>query len=464
MSTRLLLTSLITAAVALVLVYAIVYCPYFLKNTLNIITNITKSIEKKLWFLQRLARQITQIVLPSELNVCKRACSLDQVLRCYFRTSYIDRIGSLIFTNRRVDKLPLAEKIWLVLWWVSSNIRYNYTKARQRTFCVQTPYVTLLRKSGVCVDYAVLTAALLLYLNVSPVYIVVLKNIDHAVVIVKVNGTPFVLDQHLPPIEIQDYAQYLAGLRSFNNVTIYELAKVGDKILIRKLYKNIFKLVDDYPEDNVSRQLVDDVMKLIDEATGLVPDRSLKLLEQVNIYTFRLKRLVGIVIGNRAIYVPLFKLYDPKFEKEWAQWIASMIMKELSSEFRRNTRFWITINSTYISVTLYNYSICNLLIRDYQDTVLLQTSCAVNAVGLAVYLFSKYERPVFMILKPEYTTQNVPYITGVWNVENCRIIVTVPKELLCQYIEPNKKYVIFLIGKSGEIRGVGELLGSEICR
>lgn len=463
MSTRLLVLTLIAAVIVLVLAYLILYNPLILKRTFSLLSNVTSNVQRELWSLQHFARQIAQIVLPNELNACSRACSLEQVLKCYFKVKYIDKIGSLIFYNSSIENLTTAEKVWITLWWISNNIKYNYTKARLQTFCVQTPYETIVKRSGVCVDYAVLTAALLLYLNVSPVYITVLRGVGHAVTIVKVNGVLFVLDQHLPPIEIQDYAQYLVGLRAFNNVTIYELSKIGNRIVIREFNKNIFQIVDDYPEDNVSKSLVIKVIELVSKATGRVPDKSLQLFENVNVYTYRLKRLVGIVINNRTVYVPLFKLYDPVFKSEWAKWLALTIVKAFSREFRKNERFWISINSTCISAVFYNYSICKLNVGSRSNNVVFYSNCTTPAVGIAIYVLNKYERPVLMILRSGYISKSVPYINGVWNISREYLHVLVPRYEICRFIKPEVRYVVFLIGKRGEIRGVGEFSGYSIC-
>lgn len=99
----------------------------------------------------------------------------------------------------------------------------------------RTPYETVLNGTGVCRNFAILTAGLLLAMDYSPVYIldIIYENsseIGHTVAAVKINGEYFVLDQ-LPPIfSLWSYIKYQAEEEGtpIYNITVYEISK-GDE-------------------------------------------------------------------------------------------------------------------------------------------------------------------------------------------------------------------------------------------
>lgn len=153
------------------------------------------------------------------------------------------------------------DKAWAILEWIDENIQYNYTKANlidelilnwntlseynrelyDNLTKLQATNDTIYHyKSGICSDYAILTATLLLESNISPVYMLDInyknKEIGHATVAIKIDGEYFVLDQILPPISIGDY--YWNSLRNeemgeIANITFYtiKLDKNGEPII-----------------------------------------------------------------------------------------------------------------------------------------------------------------------------------------------------------------------------------------
>ncbi|CAD5243189.1 transglutaminase-like domain-containing protein [Thermococcus camini] len=146
---------------------------------------------------------------------------------------------------------PVLDRAWAVLGWVGENIAYNHTKAEYVNLSVslwdslnetaREMYANLTRvqaindtayslRSGICTDYALLTAGLLLEANVSPVYVLSIdywnQTIGHATVAIEVNNTYFVLDQRLPPIPLGNYYWYLiySGMGEIENVTVYRVS------------------------------------------------------------------------------------------------------------------------------------------------------------------------------------------------------------------------------------------------
>ncbi len=143
------------------------------------------------------------------------------------------------------------DKAWAILKWIEENVGYNHTKADyvERMVDVWDSlsenekwfYLNLTRlqaandtafalKSGICGDYAILTASLLLEANVNPVYVLSIdywnQTVGHVTVAVEVNDTYFVLDQRLPIIPLGNYYWYSihTGMGEIVNVTFYRVS------------------------------------------------------------------------------------------------------------------------------------------------------------------------------------------------------------------------------------------------
>ncbi|ASJ07791.1 calcium-binding protein [Thermococcus siculi] len=142
------------------------------------------------------------------------------------------------------------DKAWAILEWIDENIEYYHTKAdyvdallynwseltpEQRELYnnltrLYAPNDTIVYRKGICGDYAILTAAMLLDSGVSPVYLLDISfensKVGHAAVAVKIEGDLFVLDQHLPPIPIGNYYWKWAienNSKIIANMTFYEV-------------------------------------------------------------------------------------------------------------------------------------------------------------------------------------------------------------------------------------------------
>jgi predicted transglutaminase-like protease len=145
---------------------------------------------------------------------------------------------------------PLAEKLrgedckdtaWNVLKWVDINMEYDTEKAylpppqiviRGKDVeiydsgrIIQTPSETLKLKRGICTDYAFLTLALLKY-NGCEGYLVNVtfreRGEGHIAAAIEVNGTFFILDQHLPPFDPEGYyLKWAKDGREIETVEIY---------------------------------------------------------------------------------------------------------------------------------------------------------------------------------------------------------------------------------------------------
>jgi len=136
-----------------------------------------------------------------------------------------------------------SDTAWNVLKWVEENIEYNNTKALipETEFQIQSPVETVNKGDGICSDYALLTASLLLNLDIKPVYVLDIrlymdnKSGGHAAVAVKMNGDYFILDQHLPVMRIASYYYTnLYNCEEIQRIDFYEVTLSGEKVNVSK--------------------------------------------------------------------------------------------------------------------------------------------------------------------------------------------------------------------------------------
>jgi hypothetical protein len=124
---------------------------------------------------------------------------------------------------------------------VHENIGYNETKALVREREIQSPIETVNKRDGICTDYALLTASLLLNLDIEPVYLLDIKLYNdnksggHAAVAVKLNGDYFILDQHLPLMHIASYYyKKHYNCEEIQRIDFYEISRSGEKVNVRE--------------------------------------------------------------------------------------------------------------------------------------------------------------------------------------------------------------------------------------
>jgi len=171
-----------------------------------------------------------ELSIGTDPGISWRGWFTEDTIKSALNNVYLKEVTGLA---RQLDGGSYVDKVWNVLRWVDENIEYDYSKASDiQNVTVQTPFETAKTGKGICTDYSILTAALLLDLDVNPVYILDIKyenrEVGHATAAVKIDGEYFVLDQHLPPIHLGAY--YYTSLMDgdvISNVTVYEVLRGG---------------------------------------------------------------------------------------------------------------------------------------------------------------------------------------------------------------------------------------------
>ncbi|AEC52814.1 hypothetical protein PNA2_1900 [Pyrococcus sp. NA2] len=126
---------------------------------------------------------------------------------------------------------------------IISKMGYDFSRLKTRVTYIQTPIETIMYKKGVCSDFALLVANLLLYNNVSPVYIVhtVFKGDisgGHAAAAIYVNGTLWILDWGSRPTKFSEYVDNLDKMWEIQEIRIYRITR--KKIILDRVYKARF--------------------------------------------------------------------------------------------------------------------------------------------------------------------------------------------------------------------------------
>ena len=359
-------------------------------------------------------------------------------LVCYHRTNILDAIKDKIFNNGSF--IGVADKVWKVLEWVGNNIKYDYDKEAKGIFYINNPLTTINRGKGVCIDYSVLISAALQSINVSPTYILSIKSLNHAVAAVYLNNSLFILDQHLPPMELQDYIEYI-----LENTTVY-----ADVIQIRggmspvvEIFSNInlnnLLGKDSYPQDSIPYIDCKVSLKLGKYLNSVAEPRLLSLIN-TNLLVGKLTLLVPPLSGLKiSKVVPVTYFYNPIFEDQWINFYvikALSVIKKYFNEYVTNKSYiWVHINNYSLSVAVTNYEIPNVTIKTYNELIKLSIDyeySKINKLNILIYRKGE-ENPILGIAPRGYSYEGIKTIhANKWVVSNDTAVIEFKKESLLE--------------------------------
>jgi len=180
-----------------------------------------------------------------------------EALKCGLSSNELTKISYLAI---ELKGQTVQESAWNILEWLQNNIEYDNYKAslpapiiqisENGTIIgvtggegteIQTPYETIKKGKGICTDYTILTLALLLEMDYSPVYAFEINfensSTKHTTAAIKIDGEYFLLDQNLPPMDLGTYYNKWALYRKekllISNATVYEIQKSGENLTIK---------------------------------------------------------------------------------------------------------------------------------------------------------------------------------------------------------------------------------------
>jgi len=132
----------------------------------------------------------------------------------------------------------LEDVVWGVLAWIDENISYDESKAELEKPLISDPYETHLKGRGICTDYTLLTAALLLEAGLREVYVLDMSleelDVDHTAVAVEIGGELYVLDQKLPPLLLANYVKCLQIVKGvhLSGITTYKVSLSNGEVSV----------------------------------------------------------------------------------------------------------------------------------------------------------------------------------------------------------------------------------------
>ncbi len=358
-----------------------------------------------------------------------------------FTEETLSRVAEIIYNDTISDESWI---VWRVLEWVDRNIEYDYFKAGLEEAGVYTPLELLEVRKGICSDYSVFIAAALLSMDLDT-YILVLPEIEHAVAATQINNTFFVLDQHLPPIELQDYLEHKA--QNVTKITIYHLHLEDSSISISKYTIDANRVVDTYPEDRLSQELVVALRNYVADTTHTS-------------LCSCLDTVIASGVGARLDLGNTTKFYHPLFTEQWKIWIGRVIVDLLEKYYREalgQGTSWIAIDEEENRTSIYVYAIpiknFTVSVQIGENiTVEVESPLVENIVDVSILAYTDLgEKPCAGIVPPGYEYQNIPYVEAEsWILLGDRIEITISKtkleELLASTCRRDTTIIVFLLG------------------
>ena len=366
------------------------------------------------------------------------------------RDGYPDIYTALVMaantsTSKRVAEAVLgqaaaasvAQRAWRLLAWAEENMAYDYAKQRLVSsgapVGVKPPLATLRDRSGVCSDYAVLLATAAAGAGLDA-YIVVFPRAQHAAAAVGLGAALYVLDQRLPPVELQDYLQYID--RVDDRVAVIHVEPGPRGAVVTGYWLSRGNVPDLYPADRLPQNFTAALVDHVAEATGLEPNNALAgllALGQGAYYNLTLPRLAGIEAGGDN---PLGVAYSPVFADRWAGWLAGyaerLLARYYGAALKARGSFWADALDAQGGTLVRVYAVplrgFHVTAEAAGDSLVLRVAPVRERVGeVSIGIYPEGgSRLCGAVAPPGYRYSGVPYVEArEWRLEGNTLVVTV---------------------------------------
>jgi hypothetical protein len=272
-------------------------------------------------------------------------CALNYILN----DEEVQKVAAVAEKLKGVDCKDTA---WKILEWEDENLVYDVEKASlpppqivvrgkevevyDTGRYIQTPSETIMLRKGICTDYAFLTLALLKY-NGCKGYLVNVTfendDVGHVAAAIAVNGTYFILDQHLPPFDPQGY--FIKWLRNGKRI---EKAEIIDNNTTIPLNLSIGYVASDRDAKSLESRI-----RQYFKGTGIRED----------------PRLNGekLPLGYREGYtlklsLEMAEYYHPEFERQYAEHIYKLLEESIEGRFKA-FNLHLSIKGDVMEIVLY---------------------------------------------------------------------------------------------------------------
>jgi len=269
----------------------------------------------------------------------------EDALEAYLAPEELEKTKSFSY---ELNGDTIEDTIWNIVLFESENIEYDYVKADYPTpvikywvngeveienpnNTIQTPIETLSLKKGICTDYALLTASVLLNLNYSPVYILTFEsegNPGHAAAAVNINGKYYIIDQQPPVLELFNYLDYKKNNENYaiQNITFYKIEIKDEKVY----YEVGFERVQDYDSESKKYSDIPELSKYLmdnfENNYGLSRDYNIQYLDSMEYLPKSYEK------GATLKYFFTFPGYDTVFNKQYAVWTFNHAVNNINEE------------------------------------------------------------------------------------------------------------------------------------
>jgi len=229
-----------------------------------------------------------------------------------FNETVFQYVKEQVFGDDIID--DLLDKAWRLVEWADSNIQYDHFKALFPSR-IYDPITFIEEKSGVCIDYAVFYASGILAagLNESYVFVFDVGNTSHAIAGMKYKDYMFVLEQHLPVMELQDYIQFseIIWNESINSPKYtYKITCFDNDVVVEFCKLNFTKYEDSHSSDGITDEFVKEV--------------ALRLSQKLN------ARISNTKMPHEHIWRwGMLRFYTPILHEQWIEYISDLIADEL---------------------------------------------------------------------------------------------------------------------------------------
>ncbi|AMM53876.1 transglutaminase-like domain-containing protein [Pyrococcus kukulkanii] len=257
--------------------------------------------------------------------------NLTLALTCYIPQDW-DLLANL---SAKFKNESLEWTIWNILKWEEENLRYDDFK---NSSIILRPSEFLKIRKGVCTDYTVLTAGILLALNVTPIYVLVIHFSEtptlHSAVAVEIGDYTFILDQKLPPHDLGSYWESFAyNGKVITFAEVYMLNTPGNVSYMGIWGVDRFRENDYTPTYYDAFKLSKETAKIFRRKTGLFPREELRVT-------------IPPGFSEKKVWVFRFKMlrisYNPIFLQQYATMLAETIIgdSEVSKDLQTYKAFW----------------------------------------------------------------------------------------------------------------------------
>ncbi|MFA4640176.1 transglutaminase-like domain-containing protein [Pyrococcus kukulkanii] len=277
-----------------------------------------------------LQRKVEVTETTNEPQECLTS-NLTLALTCYIPQDW-DLLANL---SAKFKNESLEWTIWNILKWEEENLRYDDFK---NSSIILRPSEFLKIRKGVCTDYTVLTAGILLALNVTPIYVLIIHFSEmptlHSAVAVEIGNYTFILDQKLPPHDLGSYWESFAyNGKVITFAEVYMLNIPGNVSYVGIWGVDRFRENDYTPTYYDAFKLSKETAKIFRRKTGLFPREELRVT-------------IPPGFSEKKVWVFRFKMlrisYNPIFLQQYATMLAETIIgdSEVSKDLQTYKAFW----------------------------------------------------------------------------------------------------------------------------